>query len=311
METVLKDFLYEFDFGPLRIRLPTELGDRLERRIWGSWGGKIFGKFAPLRKYLNERIWRIRLNPEDTLLRCFKNYIAIDMVALSHKMKRHKKERILMSDYFNYDVDEGVFDNILRLLSRLYYLDDKRYGGNIKKQKRMDIEREFIKLAWEGHRENKVQLFDALDRDYDLILFFTPLADLVGHLSFGLENKMREVYEELDTFVANVIEKIRDKNNVVIGISDHGMEQIVLKLSKGVFKKTRYGDHGDLKHGTYFINRTIEKIKEHYENRKTIFNDFEQYDIQRSLSRLEKGNPTLRDFHHIIKVYRSIPANKI
>jgi len=311
METFLKDFLYEFDFGPLRIRIPTELGDRLERRIWGGWGSKIFGKFAPLRRYLSERIWRIRLNSEDTFLKCFKTYIAIDMVALSHKLKRHKKERILMSDYFNYDVDEGVFDNILKFFSRLYYFDDKRNLRNIKRQKRLNIENEFIEWAWDGHKENKAELFDALERDYDIILFFTPLADLVGHLSFGLENKMREVYEDLDTLVSNIIEKTRDKNNVIIGISDHGMEQIVLKLSQGVFRKTRYGDHGDLKHGTYFINRTIEEIKEHYEKRKIMFNDFEQYDIQRSLGRLEEGNPTLRDFHHIIKIYRSIPANKI
>ena len=61
MEVHLKDMLYEFQLGIITLRIPPHIGDRFERQIWGGWGGKILGKLAPLRKYLKERIWRIRL----------------------------------------------------------------------------------------------------------------------------------------------------------------------------------------------------------------------------------------------------------
>jgi len=314
MEIHLKDMLYEFEIGSIRIRIPTSIGDSIEKQIWGGWSGRVLGKLAPLRKYFKERIWRIRLKPRETFLRYFNSYIAIDMVALSHKIRRHKRERELMSEYFNYNVEDGIIDKLRDTLYNLYY------GGNDKPHmiqnsiiKRIEIEKNYKRYAWDGHRENRAELFDALDGNYEIILFFTPLADLIGHLNFGYEKDMKEVYEELNSLVGYVVERFKNTNTTIIGISDHGMEQVVFKSRGGNLRRTRYGDHSYVKQGTYFINKTIKEIKERYitirdkvqENGKPMFDIDEKHEIEGALRRLEDGNPTLRDFYHIIKIYGS------
>lgn len=313
MEIHLKDMLYEFGFGPFRVRIPTDVGDTFERHIWGGWSGKILGKLAPLRKYLKERIWSIKLKPKKTFLRYFTSYVAIDMVALSHKRRRHKRERELMSDYFNYNVEEGIIDKLREIIHKFYYGNNEIHKNQKDLHKMDEILKNYERLAWEGHLENKAELFDALDKDYEIILFFTPLADLIGHINFGSEKEMRDVYRELNSLVGSLREMVKDKGTTIIGISDHGMEQVVFKTRNGHLKKTRYGDHSEVKQGIYFINRTVEEIRGRYiaiqnsvqENEIQIFNVDEQNDIEEALIRLEKGNPTLRDFYHIIKIYGS------
>ena len=320
MEIHLKDMLYEFEIGSIRIRIPTSIGDSIEKQIWGGWSGRVLGKLAPLRKYFKERIWRIRLKPRETFLRYFNSYIAIDMVALSHKIRRHKRERELMSEYFNYNVEEGIIDKLRDTLYNLYY------GGNDKPHKtqeniikRNEIEKNYKKLVWDGHRENRAELFNALSKDYEIILFFTPLADLIGHLNFGIEKDMKKVYDEINSLVGHVVQKIKGNDTTIIGISDHGMEQVVIKSINGNLRRTRYGDHSSVKQGTYFINRRIEEIKDRYitirnrtqENGKPMLNIYEQYEIEKALRRLEDGSPTLRDFYHIIKIYGSINPPKL
>jgi len=312
METRLKDLLYEFEVGFIRLRIPTSIGDIFERRMWGGWGGRVLGKLAPLRKYLKERIWRIRLKPEDTFLKYFNSYRAIDMVALTHKTRRHKKERELMGDYFNYDVEEGALDKIWETLHELYY-GGRRSHHKDSEKKRIEAENRFKRLVWDDHRENKAELFEALQRDYEIILFFTPLADLIGHIGFGSDPEMKKVYRELDSMVGHVSEKVKETGATIIGLSDHGMEQIVFKTENGRIKRTRYGDHSEVKQGTFFINKTVEEIKQKYkslrnktqEKRDPPINKAEQRDIENALKRLEDGNPTLRDFYHIIKIYGS------
>ncbi len=53
----------------------------------------------------------------------------------------------------------------------------------------------------------------------------------MGHLSFGLEEKMKEAYEEIDRLVGEVAKTL---DCPVLIVSDHGME----RMGKG-----RYGDH--------------------------------------------------------------------
>lgn len=315
MERYLKYLLYDFDLGPVRIHIPTSVGDKFERQIWGGWGGKLLGRLAPLRKYLNERIWRVRLRPEETFLEYFKSYTAIDMVALTHKTRRHKKERQLMSDYFNYNVEEGVIDKIRETLNTLYYGDGAVPHKNQKNMmKRQKIEISFKKFVWNGYRENRAELFDALDRNYELVMFFTPLADLIGHLYFGSEREMEEVYTELNALVSYVVEKTKDKDTTIIGVSDHGMERIAYKTFDGSVRYTRYGDHSEVKQGTYFINKTLDEIRDRYESVKgegeESFSWEEQYQIKKVLENLENGNPWLRDVYHIIKIYGSRKPTK-
>ena len=70
---------------------------------------------------------------------------------------------------------------------------------------------------------------------------------------------MKEVYEELNSLVGYVVERFENTNTTIIGISDHGMEQVVFKSRDGSLRRTRYGDHSYVKQGTYFINKTIKE----------------------------------------------------
>ncbi len=64
------------------------------------------------------------------------------------------------------------------------------------------------------------------------------LADVIGHLSFGIKPKMKLVYEELDRIAAKVRENIKDK---ILILSDHGMKPI-----------GRFGDHSN--YGFWSVN---------------------------------------------------------
>lgn len=318
MEIYLKDILYEFELGFIRFRIPTHIGDKVERQVWGGWSGKVLGKFAPLRKYFKERIWRIRFKPEETFLRYFKSYKAIDMVALTHKTRRHKKERELMGDYFTYDVEDGILDKLREFLYYFYYdVKDVKIKAEKNRIKRTEIERIYNRYVWDGYRKNKDELLDALEKNYEVILFFTPLADLIGHLNFGSKKEMKKVYEELNSLVGLIIDRVKGKNTTILGISDHGMEQVILTSIDGYKIYTKYGDHSEVKQGTFFMNRNIEEIKARYETIRNrvkkdalMFDQNEQYEIEAALRRLEDGNPTLRDFYHIIKIYGSQNPSK-
>jgi len=310
MEVHLKDMLYEFQLGIITLRIPPHIGDRFERQIWGGWGGKILGKLAPLRKYLKERIWRIRLRPRKTFLRYFESYKAIDMVALTHKKRRHKKERELMGDYFKCDVEEGIFDRLRDLLYSFNYGGKQVHGhpqGNY--SKRDGIERVFTRYVWDGYRESKEELLESLEKGRELVLFFTPLADLVGHLNFGSKVEMGKVYKELDSLVGLVIDWFRGDDTTIIGLSDHGMERVVLKSRNGGMTFTKYGDHSKVRNGVYFMNRSVEEIRHRYE---TLLVDdelrpcqCEQSEIECAIRRLEEGGPTLRDFYYLIRIFGS------
>jgi len=310
MEVHLKDMLYEFQLGLVRLRIPPHIGDKFERRIWGDWGGRVLGKLAPLRKYLKERIWRVRLRPRDTFLRYFRSYKAIDMVALTHKKRRHKKERELMGDYFNYDVEEGMLDKLRKLIYSSNYEGKQTktiFKGNT--SKREGIERVFKRYVWDGYQESKNELLESFNNSQELVLFFTPLADLIGHLNFGSEVEMGRVYKELDSLVGLILDRFGGDETTIIGLSDHGMERVVLRSRNSGMIFTKYGDHSMVRNGAYFMNRSVEEVKSRYE---TLLKDSEltpsrceQSRIELAIKRMEEGNPTLRDFYYIIKIFGS------
>ena len=67
------------------------------------------------------------------------------------------------------------------------------------------------------------------------------LADSIGHLSFGISEKMRTVYDELE----NLAKEVKGSDDYILTISDHGMKAV-----------GRYGDH--TKNGFYSANRKLE-----------------------------------------------------
>ena len=150
--------------------------------------------------------WEFRLKPEETFLRLFKTHKAIDVPALSLKDKNHAEERRLLKAYFDEKASVEEYDAVI----------------------------------WKNHEENKKDFFDSMGRS-DMLMGYFDLADAVGHLSFGIPEKMERVYRELEG-IAREVNLFSDEFTVVI--SDHGMKPV-----------GRYGDHS--RNGFYSVSREL------------------------------------------------------
>ena len=179
----------------------TNISDFTQPRTVVLWASFLTGKNMEPQIPVKTQ-WEFKLKPEQTLLNFFETYKTIDVPAFSHKPS-HIKERELLKGYF-----EGT-----------------------------STVEEFDEIVWKIHEENKKEFFDALGK-FDVIMAYFNLADSIGHLSFGIEEKMAEVYKELDQLAG----KIKDSDDFVLIISDHGMKAI-----------GRYGDHN--MNGFYSFNQ--------------------------------------------------------
>lgn len=167
--------------------------------------------------------WEFKLPTQETFFPFFKTFTAIDVPAYSHK-KTHAEERRLLKDHF----------------------DEKA-----------TIE-EFDAAVWKIHEENKKEFFSSIGK-FDLTMGYFNLADSIGHLSFGIQEKMKTVYEELDKIAGGV----RSAEDLILTISDHGMKAL-----------GRYGDH--TKNGFWSTNRKLglklPKITDFYNMMRSIKN---------------------------------------
>jgi hypothetical protein len=182
----------------------TDLSNFKQERtvvLWASFlTGKNMEKEIPIKTQ-----WEFQLSPEQTFLRFFKTHKTVDMPALSYKQQNHAEERKLLKGYFE---DEATVE-------------------------------EYEAVIWRNHEENKKEFFSNLEK-FDLVIGYFNLADSIGHLSFGITEKMAEVYRELDQ-IAN---EVKDSSNPILIISDHGMKAV-----------GRYGDH--TRNGFYSFNRKL------------------------------------------------------
>jgi 3-hydroxyacyl-CoA dehydrogenase len=149
--------------------------------------------------------WEFTLDVRDTFLRLFNQYKTIDVPSFSYKQPNHAEERKLLKGYF----------------------DDKA-----------TVE-EFDALVWRYHKENRKEFLDAVGK-FDLLMGYFDLADAIGHLSFGVVDKMKTVYEELE----DLAKEIKGSDDFILVISDHGMKAV-----------GRYGDH--TKKGFYSANHRL------------------------------------------------------
>jgi hypothetical protein len=183
----------------------TDLSDFKQARtvvLWASFlTGKNLEKQIPIKTQ-----WTFKVSPEQTFLKFFKTHKTIDVPAFSFKQKNHAQERKLLKGYF---------------------------------EEKATVE-EYDKVVWKNHEENKKDFFSAVGK-FDLVMGYFNLADAIGHLSFGITEKMAEIYYELD----KMAEEIKDSDNFVLVISDHGMKQV-----------GRYGDHS--RNGFYSFNHKLE-----------------------------------------------------
>ena len=181
----------------------TDLSEfKLERTVvlWASFlTGRNMEAKIPV-----EGQWEFKLETEETFLKFFDSPKAIDVPAYSLRKENHKEERRLLKAYFN---DEASVE-------------------------------EYDRVVWKNHEENKKLLFQSFGK-FDLILSYFDLADAIGHLSFGILSKMKDIYEELE----NLAKRVKDEDDFILTVSDHGMKAV-----------GRYGDHS--RNGFYSLNKT-------------------------------------------------------
>lgn len=171
--------------------------------LWASFlSGRNMEEEIPVKTQ-----WEFKLSLGETFFRFFGSYFAVDVPAFSLKDRNHAEERRLLKAYFE---DEATVE-------------------------------EYDAVVWRNHEGNKRDFFDVLGR-FDLVMGYFDLADAVGHLSFGIVEKMEAVYEELEGLAGEVKSSVDD---FVLIISDHGMKAV-----------GRYGDHS--RNGFYSTNRKLE-----------------------------------------------------
>jgi len=196
MEKQLAETLYEFKFrlpfvDRLKIRVPVRLGRFMEKKMWKEDRlGRMLSKLSPIRKMMDENIWKVRIPARKTIFRHFENYRAIDVPLFNHDYETHKEERIAMGEFFNDIHDKQLL-------------------------------REFESVVWEGYSKNKKELLDELPENNDLLVWFTPILDLYGHALICRREKILKAYKEVDDLVGNV----RKQGRFVLIVSDHGMEK--------------------------------------------------------------------------------------
>jgi hypothetical protein len=181
----------------------TDLSDFTQPRTVVLWSSFLTGKNLEPQIPLKTQ-WEFKVEPEQTFLKFFETYKTIDVPAFSHKPS-HVKERQLLKGFFE---DTATVE-------------------------------EFDEFVWRIHDENKKEFFEAVGK-FDLVMGYFNLADSIGHLSFGIPEKMAVVYQELE----QMAEKIKDVDETVLVISDHGMKAV-----------GRFGDHN--RNGFYSFNRKV------------------------------------------------------
>ena len=189
----------------------TDISEFSQPRTVVIWSSFLAGKNLEKRVLaLGRNFWKFKLKPEETFFSAFKKWKAIDVPGFTYKFEKHKKEKDLLKAYFEEQVTVEEFD----------------------------------RFCFKIHKENKKEFFESLEENYEILMAYFDLADIIGHLSFGIKSKMKVIYEELDNIAKEVKEKLSPENKLLI-ISDHGMKAI-----------GRYGDHSE--HGFFSMSENIQ-----------------------------------------------------
>jgi len=207
----------------------TNLGGFALERTVVLWASFLTGKNTESKIPVKGQ-WEFKLPKSETFFNFFDVVETVDVPAFSLKLNDHKKEHKLLAGYFK---------------------DEKKIL-------------DFDKLVWKNHRNNKKDFFAVLSKIMStsegrlskIVVGYFDLADAIGHLSFGIKEKMKIVYDELED-LASQVKKLTNKiDETILIISDHGMKSV-----------GRYGDH--TKNGFYSCNKKLNlnkpKITDFYE----------------------------------------------
>ena len=173
--------------------------------LWASFlTGKNMEEEIPIKGQ-----WQFKLPMEKTFFKFFNTFKAIDVPAFCLKEDNHENERKLLAGFFKEENSVEDYDRVV----------------------------------WKNHEENKKEFLEEIGRS-DILMGYFDLADAIGHLSFGIEEKMKKVYRELDELAEIVI---KEYDGTVLIISDHGMKAV-----------GRFGDH--TKNGFFSFNERVDLV---------------------------------------------------
>ncbi|MHA2284077.1 MAG: alkaline phosphatase family protein [Promethearchaeota archaeon] len=115
-------------------------------------------------------------------------------------------------------------------------------------------------------------LLNLMEKDYDLIFWYTNALDNLGHIFFGRKMKTMDYYMRINRLVADIIQTLSDTDKLYI-ISDHGMKAV--------------GEGG--LHSTYgfFSSNTGETIKKPKELYSLLKKNLREEQSKRSLDKKE------------------------
>ena len=183
----------------------TDISEFSEPRTIVLWSSFLTGRNME-QEILNKGkhvMWDITINARDSFLSHFNKYSVIDLPGFSYDKDQHASERNLLKQFFDANSEE-------------------------KKEK---IKERYNNLAFEHHRKIKEKFFEALKQNYELVISYFSIADVIGHLNFGNNFLMKMIYKELDEIVGKVRKNYK---NPIFVLSDHGMKKA------GIF-----GDHSE------------------------------------------------------------------
>jgi hypothetical protein len=179
----------------------TDISEFSEPRTMVLWSSFMTGRNME-EKILSKgdkEMWSTKIDLSETFFKKFKSPRIIDLPGFNYEKSQHDEERRLLKQFFEVETP-----------------DEKN-----------EIKKEYNKHAFEHHRKIKKEFETALGEDYDFLLCYFSLADVIGHLNFGNRVMMKMIYGDLNEIAGNL-------DTPYLVISDHGMTAL------GV-----YGDHSN------------------------------------------------------------------
>ncbi len=203
----------------------TDISDFSQPRTLVLWSSFMTGqnKEKEVLAKGDKEMWNTRIPAEKTFFSHFSHPLVLDLPGYNYELAHHQKERELLKSFFETDAQEKK-DQIKKQYNQHSLAHHKK------------IKQDFLQ-ALENQKEN----------NYDFILGYFSVIDVIGHLNFGNNLMMKMLYQEMDELVIKIREKI--KNLKLIVLSDHGMKAI-----------GQFGDHSE--YGFWSTNfQQLEKPK--------------------------------------------------
>jgi hypothetical protein len=198
----------------------TNISEFSEPRTVVLWSSFMTGKNKEkeILEKGDKEMWNTKFDIKDTFFSEFKNPAIFDLPGFNYDIKTHDKSRALLKKFFEVKSEE----------------------------EKEDIRKEYNKDAFDHHRKIKKEFLGALNKEYDFVLGYFSVVDVIGHLNFGNGILMKMIYKEMD----DIAKKCAEKGCPLFVLSDHGMKTV------GMF-----GDHSDYGFWSLNLNKNLDNPK--------------------------------------------------